>query len=130
MPFTSQKQPESFELVFNLLPQTTDELIVIENVPRDYLDKMRPKLRGIKRLALHSYTGNYFDNVCTYLPNLEELTLELMNLKTIHLASCGRLKKVWIWNVNYAKEFVSVSIKLSILVDLIAFFFNTNIVHL
>lgn len=110
MPLTSQKQPQFFELVFNLLPQTTEELIVIESVPRDYLDKMRPKFGGIKRLALRSYRGNFFDNMCKHLPNLEELTLELMNVEKIQLASCGGLKKLWIWNVKYAKEVVSISI--------------------
>lgn len=95
--------------VFTHLTRHFDELIVVGEVPESYLKMLHVhnKLRGLKRISLHSHNSNFFDTPCNICPFLEEMTVERNGLKEVSLNSCKYLQKVWIWNVKDATQIVS-----------------------
>lgn len=108
-----QRQLNLVKHNFNQLPNTVEELIVAKHIPKHYSLALYKTLPFVKRLSIHSYEGDFYDNPCKVCPNLEELTLEHINPGKFILTSCKRLKTVRVWNAAYA---VNVSVLVLLLI--------------
>lgn len=77
------------------------EVIVVGNVPIEYLEALRDSLARVRQLSLYAYEGNFFQQICEICPDLRDLTLERMDQRKFNLRECDDLANFWIWSADY-----------------------------
>lgn len=102
---------KSINIQLSMLPPTIKELILAHRIPDSYLDALAMNRIAFKTnmrwLTFYSYKATFerFHRPCEHFANLEDLTFERTDLTPFNLQKCGSLKRLYILNANYFKDY-------------------------
>lgn len=114
-PSTKTLYLPSNHVLIHLKNTMINDVIVVGNVPNEYLEPLRTTFKRARKISLYAYEGDFFQQICQICPDLNDLTLERMDKRRFDLGPCRQLNNLWIWNAEYPGNNVSTALSITML---------------